>query len=126
MLRRLTVAGLLLIAGLSLGCSDDGANNPSAAENKRDEFVKGVEDRISELQTGLDELREDITTGKASREIEQQARELEESLGDAESELDEVRGAGDDEWQALRDNLEETLSDARDFAGEIGSELGVN
>jgi phage shock protein A len=125
MLRFTATLIVCTVALFGLACSEDeGAN--SDAESDRDAFIQDAEERIGDLRAELDQLRDDIATGEAAEDVKQQADQLDERINDAEAELDEVRSASDDEWQALRDSLNQTLDDAGDLADKIGNELGLN
>jgi hypothetical protein len=108
-----------------MACSEADNGNPHL-ESDRDAFVQDAVDRIAELRTELNRMRDDIADGTAAEEVEQQADRLGERIDEAESELEQVRSAGDDEWTALQDSLEKSLQDAGDLAGEISSELGLD
>jgi chromosome segregation ATPase len=119
-------AVIVLAAATGLACSDDGTGGDTNAASEREEFIQDVEDRLSELQSDLEQARDDLASGDATQEAEQRVEDLEQRIDEIESELEQVRNASDDEWEALKEDLEETMRDAEDLAGEIGSELGVN
>jgi predicted nucleic acid-binding Zn-ribbon protein len=125
MLRVLIAVGLCLLATTAVACGEDENGNP-ISESEREEFIQDVEERIAELRNDLERLREDIASGDANAEIEEQAESAERRLNDAESELEEIRNASDDEWEALKNSIDETLNDAGELVEEIASEAGVN
>ena len=114
MLRIMTVgAGALLLLAGGFACSDDDGGD---AESRRDEFVQDAEDRLSDLRTELDQMRDDISSGDAEEDVREQADQLEQRINDAEAELDEIRAANADEWEEMKDRFDSSLKDVENFA----------
>ena len=121
LLRLIAATTLCLGALLGAACSDDGDGNGEG----RDAFIQDAEDQISKLRTELEELRDDIATGDAGAEIDQQASAIEQRIDDAESELDGIRASSDDEWESLKGEFDEAIGEADSLLDDIGIELGL-
>ena len=127
MLRLVATFALVACMGAGLACSDDDDNGViNGANGDRDQFIEDAEDRLSNLRSELEDARDNIEAGDASEALEQMADDLEQRINDIESDLDDARDAGDDEWQDVRDSLDQTLNDAENLIQEIAGELGVN
>lgn len=78
------------------------------AENRRKAFIEKLKKGLDELDTRIDEFRESAREfeGEARREYENRLHDLREKRRHLQRKLDELRVAGDESWQAIRDEAE--------------------
>lgn len=76
--------------------------------NDRSEFIEKLKSRLDELDAKLDELERkgEQFEGQAAREYENRLHDLRKRRREAKRKLDELRAAGDEQWQALKDEAE--------------------
>ena len=121
----LTAVCAALFFGLACSDDDNDAGGGDGA-NERDDFIQDAEDRIADLRAELEEIRDDLASSDAGREIEEQADNLEGRIQDAEAELDDIRAANEDEWQDLRAAFDAAIGEAGALIGDLGAELGLD
>ncbi len=127
-LRILAVTALCTAALFGVACSDDedSPNGSTGGESDRESFIQSAENRIAELRSELADLTDQVTSGSADDEVEQQANAVEQRIDEAESELDEIRAANDDEWEDLKDEFDNAIGEADGLLNDIGAELGID
>ena len=123
MLKAIAIAVLICVALAGVACSN---NKDSRNSNDKAAFMHGAENRIDDLKAQLARLKDDIATGQANDEAQQQADALGRRIDDAQSKLDDIRASSGDQWQNLRGSLDQSLSDAGDLVDQIGGELGID
>lgn len=77
----------------------------------RDEFVKKLKQQIDELNGEVDKLeaRADSASAQARAELDKRRAQLEEQRGLAVARLTDIREAGEDNWEHLRDEAEHAM-----------------
>jgi predicted nucleic acid-binding Zn-ribbon protein len=126
MLKMFAALALAVCVSASVACSDDDNGGSTGVTNDREGFIQEAEDRLSDLRSELDRARDEISSADPAGEARQRADDLERRVNDIEADVEDGRNAGDEEWQALRDRLDESLNDAENTANDITSELGLD
>jgi len=74
----------------------------------RHEFIENLKQRLDDLDERIDELRQKArdTKGQASAEYENRLHDVREKRREAQRKLDELRAAGEEKWQQLKDEAE--------------------
>jgi len=77
-------------------------------ESKRNEFIGQMKDRLDELDKEIDKLKGEAGKfeSKARMEYENRLHDLREKRREAKRKIDDLRSAGDEKWQQLKDETE--------------------
>lgn len=111
---------LVFLPALSLfllaGCGTD--NNGSA---QREEFRERIESQISEFNRQIEDARErsEELSGEAKNEMERAIDRLEEQKDQLAVDLEELRQTGDAQWEAAKDDIEESVAELNQAFNEL-------
>lgn len=77
-------------------------------ENSRKEFIENLKEKLDELDAKIDQLQDKSKQfeGEARREYENRLHDLREKRRHFKRKLDETQAAGDEKWQAVKDEAE--------------------
>ncbi|MDT8408717.1 MAG: hypothetical protein RQ741_03875 [Wenzhouxiangellaceae bacterium] len=84
-------------------------NDPSSkTKTSRNEFIDKMKERLDDLDERIEELKKkgDEFEGQARKEYENRLNDLREKRRDAEKRIKEVQAAGEERWQAVKDEAE--------------------
>ena len=78
------------------------------SEKNRNEFIAKMKERLDDLDEKIEEFKQqgEKFEGEAHKEYENRLHDLREKRRDAKRRLDEVRAAGEDKWQQVKDEAE--------------------
>jgi len=148
-MKLLTTAALTL--ALSVGCAkpaEDGSSTspdgspPSAedvkrevgeaaeaatefASQKKDEYAKALRQKLDELDTSLEDLKQKAgtLTDEAKARWEANRPELERKREDLNKKLDELEASSGDAWEHVKDGLDSAWNDLKKAADEAAKEF---
>lgn len=77
-------------------------------ESNRNEFISRMKDRLDELDKEIDKLKGEAGKfeAQAQKEYENRLHDLREKRREAKRKIDDLRSAGDEKWQQLKDETE--------------------
>ncbi len=78
------------------------------ADQSRNEFIDKMKQRLDDLDENIEEFKKkgDRFEGEARKEYENRLHELREKRRQAKRRLDELRAAGEEQWQKVKDEAE--------------------
>ncbi|MDT8321304.1 MAG: hypothetical protein RQ826_12335 [Xanthomonadales bacterium] len=77
-------------------------------ESNRNEFIARMKDRLDELDRDIDKLKGEAGKfeAQARMEYENRLHDLREKRREIKRRIDDLRSAGDEKWQHLKDEAE--------------------
>lgn len=92
---------------------------------KRKEFLRECKEKLSEWRSVLEDLRSDFERGDPGSDDDQgrELHELSSHFEDIEEQLRNLEQADDEEWQELRELLEQELESFQESLEEVREEV---
>jgi len=86
-----------------------------AAKAKRDEYAREMHKRLDEFDVKCKELETRITTaeGQTKKDLEKKLEEAKVKRGAAAKKLDELKEAGADRWEKVKEGVGSALDDLK-------------
>jgi hypothetical protein len=86
-----------------------------AAKAKRDEYARAAQKRLDELTAKYEELkgRAAKAEGQVKKDLEKKAEEAKIKRDAAAKKLDELKEAGHDRWEKVKDGVENAFEDLK-------------
>ena len=94
---------------------DASAATAEAAEAQRDEYAREISQRLDELDAKYEELKTRAATaeGQAKQELEEKLAEAKPKRDAAAKKLDELKQAGADRWEKVKEGVGSALEDLK-------------
>ena len=86
-----------------------------AAKAKRDEYVRAISKQLDELNVKVDELKSRVAKAndQAKEGLEKKLKEAEVKRVAASKKLDELKAAGADRWEKVKEGVGSALDDLK-------------
>ncbi|MGK7294271.1 MAG: hypothetical protein ACNS61_00415 [Candidatus Wenzhouxiangella sp. M2_3B_020] len=77
-------------------------------DQSRNEFIANMKDRLDDLDKEIEDLKRDADKfeGEAKKEYENRLHDLREKRREADRKITELQAAGEEKWQAVKDEAE--------------------
>ena len=110
---RLLLTGLLL---LLIGC-----DVPDKTVSERQKFQQQTESQLADFDQKIQDAkdRSGEVSGNAKARVEESIADLEERRVTLASKLDDMKAAGDEEWEAFKTDIQETSEELEQAFGDL-------
>ncbi len=95
--------------------------------NDRDEFVDTVKAQLEQIQTRADDITKEMPNFSEDEraKAQQRLKTINDSLAEIQSGLDNVPAASDQEYDALRAQIEDQVNNTMNNVQDLADELGI-